>query len=66
MALFLTTIAVFILVMLIMAVGVIASDRRIKGSCGGEGGCEFCLLKHRKNCERRQDCEASKSPSADP
>ena len=51
MSLFLTTVFVFGFVILIMAIGVILGNRRIKGSCGGEGGCDFCLFKNKKNCE---------------
>lgn len=51
MGLFLTTVFVFAFVIFIMAIGVILSNRRIEGSCGGAGGCDFCLLKNKKNCD---------------
>lgn len=58
MILFLITSGVFGFVILIMAVGVIVSDRQIKGSCGGLGGCELCLLKHGGKMEcRGMSCE---------
>ncbi len=48
MILFAITLFVFLLVILGMAIGVIISDRRIKGSCGGlNGECEFCPEKDR-------------------
>ena len=48
MIVFLITLLVFLLVILGMAIGVIVSDRRIKGSCGGlNGDCEFCPEKER-------------------
>ena len=51
MELFLVSLAVFLLATLGMAIGVILSDRRLRGSCGGlagrEGGdgqtaCDLC------------------------
>jgi len=42
MKIFIITLCAFILVMLVMAVGVIFGKHRIKGSCGGLGGCELC------------------------
>ena len=49
MNLFFISFAVFLLVMIGMAVGVIVSNRAIKGSCGGlndidglKGACDIC------------------------
>ncbi len=54
---FLVTFAVFSLVMLAMAIGVLISNRSIKGSCGGlndidglKGACDICEGK--KVCRR--------------
>lgn len=62
MNLFLITFSVFVLVMLAMAVGVIVSNRSIKGSCGGlndieglRGACDICEGK--KVCKRRRQME---------
>lgn len=50
---------VFALVMLGMAIGIILSNREIKGSCGGlnaidglEGACDICDVK--EQCKRRR------------
>ncbi len=42
MNIFIITLCVFLLVILAMSVGVIFGRQRIKGSCGGLGGCELC------------------------
>lgn len=62
MNLFLVTFAVFVLVMISMAVGVIVNNRAIKGSCGGlndidglKGACDICEGK--KVCEKRRSME---------
>lgn len=34
------TIAIMAIAMIAMAIGVMVSGRRLKGSCGGVGGCE--------------------------
>jgi len=54
---FLITFVVLLLVIVAMAVGVIFSNRRIKGSCGGlnnvdglEGDCVLCS---NKACEKK-------------
>jgi hypothetical protein len=42
---FLVTLLVFGIVMLAMSVGVIVSNKKIQGSCGGGnvgGSCDFC------------------------
>ncbi len=36
----LLTVAIIAIVMGAMAIGVMVSGRRLKGSCGGVGGCE--------------------------
>lgn len=62
MNLFFVTFGVFVLVMAGMAVGVIVSNRAIKGSCGGlndieglKGACDICEGK--KLCTRRKKLE---------
>jgi len=62
MNLFLVTFSVFLLVMLSMAIGVIISNRSIKGSCGGlndidglKGACDICEGK--KVCAKRRKME---------
>ena len=52
---FLITLAVFLVALMGMAVGVIVSNRRIKGSCGGLAGF--------KNKEGNSICEACTNPS---
>jgi len=53
------TFIIFALVMLGMAIGVIVSNRSIKGSCGGlndidglAGACDICEVK--EQCKRRK------------
>ena len=53
MQLFLITLSVFILVILMMAIGVLLGRPRIKGSCGGPDGCDLCEFKHDGKCPRR-------------
>ncbi len=55
---------IFGLVMIAMAVGVILSNREIKGSCGGlndidglEGACDICEIK--EQCKRRRQHRAA-------
>lgn len=46
----LATIAIFGIAMAAMAVGVIFSDRRLKGSCGGTGRDCSCSEEARRDC----------------
>jgi len=62
MNLFFITFGVFVLVMAAMAIGVIVSNRAVKGSCGGlndidglKGACDICEGK--KVCRRRRQME---------
>lgn len=55
MKIFFLTLAALVLVMLGMAVGVLFSNRKLKGSCGGLGAimgedCEFCDKKKNNLC----------------
>jgi len=47
---FLVTALIFALAMAAMAVGVIFSDRRLKGSCGGTGRNCQCSEEARREC----------------
>lgn len=55
---FLVTFLVFILFVAAMAVGVIFSNRKIKGSCGGLNNVDGlegdCLLCSNKTCEKKK------------
>lgn len=54
---FIITAAFFALVMAAMAVGVIFSNRSLRGSCGGTGqGCE-CTPAKRRRCIASQDTD---------
>jgi len=68
------TVGVFAIAFMGMAIGVILSNRTIKGSCGGianimgKSGCDVCELKDRcektgkEICEEGDDCDdASKT-----
>tara|TARA_R110002096_G_scaffold43403_8_gene116950 strand:- start:4965 stop:5168 length:204 start_codon:yes stop_codon:yes gene_type:complete len=55
MNLFLITVAAFGIVIFLMAVGVIFSNIRIKGSCGGEEGCELCFFKVAGKCRKKEE-----------
>ncbi|MAG30212.1 MAG: hypothetical protein CL908_04860 [Deltaproteobacteria bacterium] len=48
---FLATVTIFGLTMVAMAVGVIFSNRRLKGSCGGPDGECTCSREARRECE---------------
>ena len=56
---FLATALIFVAAMIAMAVGVIFSDRRLKGSCGGTGLDCHCSDEARRECalaaENRSD-----------
>ena len=58
MATFLVTFLVFCLVVAAMAVGVIFSNKEIKGSCGGVKGIDGleqdCQLCSNKTCEKQK------------
>ena len=58
MSTILATIALFALVMAAMAVGVIFSNKRLQGSCGGTG------LDCKCDDDTRQDCELKKAAEA--
>ena len=49
------TLLFFAIVMAAMAVGVIFSNRRLKGSCGGFGQDCDCALAERKVCPRYKE-----------
>lgn len=58
MTMFLASFAVFMLVIAAMAVGVIFSNRKIKGSCGGLNNVDGlegdCLLCSNKKCDKKK------------
>ena len=47
---FLVTVLIFLLAVAAMAVGVIFSGRRLKGSCGGTGENCRCSAEARREC----------------
>jgi hypothetical protein len=56
---FLLTFGIFTIAVMAMAIGVIVSNRAIKGTCGGlndidglEGACDICEIK--EQCKRRR------------
>ncbi|MAX65512.1 MAG: (Na+)-NQR maturation NqrM [Bacteriovoracaceae bacterium] len=59
----LVTISVFLIAFMGMAVGVIISDKVIKGSCGGIGSlmgksaCDICAMKSTCESSGREICE---------
>lgn len=71
MNMILITVCVFAVAFAGMAIGVIISNRSIKGSCGGianlmgESGCDICELKDRceksgkEICEEGDDCDST-------
>lgn len=58
MNIFLITFVFFLLFVVAMAVGVIFSNRKIKGSCGGLNNVDGlegeCLLCSNKKCEKKE------------
>lgn len=52
MVYFLLTAGLFSIIMVAMAVGVIFSNRELKGSCGGVGNCACEEAGRPKTCER--------------
>ena len=65
MSIFLITFLIFSTVIIAMAVGVIFSNREIKGSCGGlnaidglKGACDIC--EGRDKCRRRRKIDQQK------
>tara|TARA_R110002074_G_scaffold170005_4_gene332143 strand:- start:168070 stop:168252 length:183 start_codon:yes stop_codon:yes gene_type:complete len=58
MNIFLITFVFFLLFVVAMAVGVIFSNRKIKGSCGGLNNVDGlegeCLLCSNKKCEKKK------------
>jgi hypothetical protein len=67
MSIFIVSFAVFALVMLGMAIGVIVNNQAIKGSCGGlndieglKGACDIC--EGRKACKRRRQMQRASLP----
>ena len=71
MSIFLVTFIVMLAAVAAMAVGIIVSDRRIKGTCGGlnnikglEGSCEICSTpceKRKKALEQQRAIESRKA-----
>lgn len=58
MSTFIATFALLALLMAMMAVGVVFSGRRLRGSCGGVPGKECsCSVTDRKACERKVAAE---------
>lgn len=57
------TALVFLIAFTGMAIGVIVSNRRIKGSCGGianlmgESGCDICEMKDKCEKSGKEICE---------
>lgn len=59
MTTFFLTLILFGALMAIMAVGVVLSGRRLRGSCGGVPGSDCsCSTTERKACERRAASES--------
>lgn len=58
MTTFIATFAMLAFLMAIMAVGVMVSGRRLRGSCGGVPGKECsCSVTDRRACERKVAAE---------
>lgn len=60
MEMFIITLIVFLIAVVAMAVGVIFSDRCIKGSCGGIGALFGSDFKACEICDKKDDCDAFK------
>jgi hypothetical protein len=67
------TLAAFALAMLLMAIGVMVTGRRLKGSCGGVGPGSDCFCKREGinpvNCPRKGDGDEGPpkdAPDVDP
>ena len=52
MAVFMLTLGMLAVIMIIMAVGVIFSNKELKGSCGGPGSCACEKAGRPKTCEK--------------
>ncbi len=59
MAVVALTTTLFALAMLGMAVGVVLSNRRLHGSCGGTGGDCVCEIEKRRACHALKQFERS-------
>lgn len=66
----LITLTVFLVAFSGMAIGVIISNRRIKGSCGGigaimgESACDICAFKDKCEKTGKELCEESECESS--
>jgi hypothetical protein len=59
MVIFLVTLTVFAMAMAAMAVGVIFSNRRLHGSCGGSGDDCVCEIEKRRACHAKNQMLAA-------
>jgi hypothetical protein len=55
---FLATLVLFLLIAAGMAVGVIFSNRSLRGSCGGTGKDCSCSAKEQQECVHKKEHEA--------
>lgn len=63
MATFLGTLAVFAVVIVAMALGVMLSGRRLSGSCGGtDGGACACSDEKRRQCKEKPAIPNAEKP----
>lgn len=58
MEVFLLTVGVLAATMSAMAIGVIVSNKELKGSCGGPGNCPCEEAERPRECERGNAVEA--------